>query len=78
MPDMDGFQVIRHVREEPTLKDLPILVMTAKNLTAEEMALLRRETQAVFQKNGTWRDQFLTEVGRAVRGRGKARAAGQA
>src|SRR6202047_1069281 len=33
MADMDGFQVIRHIREEATLKELPILVMTAKILT---------------------------------------------
>jgi CheY-like chemotaxis protein len=35
MPGMDGFQVIRHVRQEPALKNLPILVMTAKNLSRE-------------------------------------------
>jgi CheY-like chemotaxis protein len=33
MPGMDGFEVIRHVREQPTLKELPIFVMTAKTLT---------------------------------------------
>ena len=37
MPGMDGFEVIRHVRQEATLKDLPIFVMTAKTLTQEEI-----------------------------------------
>ena len=32
MPGMDGFEVIRHVRKEATLKELPIFVMTAKTL----------------------------------------------
>ncbi|HUO17777.1 MAG TPA: response regulator [Verrucomicrobiae bacterium] len=77
MPEMDGFQVIRHVRQEPTLKNLPILVMTAKALTQEEIAILSRETQAQFQKNGAWQQELLTEVQRVVGQRGMAQAAGQ-
>ena len=77
MPGMDGFQVIRHVRERPTLKDLPILVMTAKTLNKEEIDLLHRETQALLQKDGTWRQQLLVEVGRVVQSRKLAKSAGQ-
>jgi CheY-like chemotaxis protein len=77
MPGMDGFQVIRHVRQEPTLKELPILVMTAKSLTPDELALLGRDTQALLQKNGSWQQQLLVEVGKVVRGRKLAKRAGQ-
>ncbi|MCU1300455.1 MAG: hypothetical protein JWQ87_739 [Candidatus Sulfotelmatobacter sp.] len=77
MPGMDGFEVIRHVREQATLKELPILVMTAKTLEQEEIALLSRETQALFQKNGSWRQQLMIEVGRVVQGRKRAKSAGQ-
>ncbi len=77
MPGMDGFEVIRHVREEPTLRDLPIFVMTAKNLTADEMAILARETQALFHKNGAWQQQLKVEVGRVVQSRKLAKSAGQ-
>jgi CheY-like chemotaxis protein len=77
MPGMDGFQVIRHVRQEATLKELPILVMTAKNLTPEEMSLLSRETQAVFHKNGSWQTQLATEVKRVVHSGKRAKAMGQ-
>ena len=77
MPGMDGFEVIRHVRQEATLRDLPILVMTGKTLASEEIALLSRETQALFHKDGSWQQQLLTEVGRVVRGRKLARSAGQ-
>lgn len=77
MPGMDGFEVIRHVRRETTLKDLPILVMTGKTLAPEEMALLSRETQALFHKNGSWQQQLIVEVGRVVRGRKLAKSAGQ-
>src|SRR5208337_4748572 len=67
MPGMDGFQVIRHVRQEPNLKGLPILVMTGKSLTSEEIALLSRETQGLLQKDGSWKQQLIAEVGRVVR-----------
>jgi hypothetical protein len=77
MPGMDGFEVIRHVRQEPTLKNLPILVMTAKNLSAEEVALLERETQGLFQKHGSWREQLIAEIGRVVAGGKLAKSAGQ-
>jgi PAS domain S-box-containing protein len=77
MPNMDGFQVIRHVRQAPALKDLPILVMTAKSLSGDEIALLSRETQALLQKNGSWQEQLLFEVGRVARGRKLAKSAGQ-
>jgi CheY-like chemotaxis protein len=69
MPGMDGFEVIRHVRKEPTLRDLPIFVMTGKTLAQEEIALLSQETQALFHKNGSWRQQLAVEVDRVVRRR---------
>ena len=77
MPGMDGFQVIRHVRQEPALKDLPILVMTGKNLSREEIALLNRETQGLLQKNGSWKQQLIAELDRVTRGRQRAKSAGQ-
>jgi PAS domain S-box-containing protein len=78
MPGMDGFQVIRHVRQEPALKDLPILVMTAKNLSPDEIALLNRETQGFLQKGASWKQQLIAEVDRVIRGRRLAKSAGQA
>jgi signal transduction histidine kinase/DNA-binding response OmpR family regulator len=77
MPGMDGFEVIRHVRQEPALKQLPILVMTGKTLTAAESALLSQETQALLQKNGSWPQQLIAEVGRVIEGRKLAKSAGQ-
>jgi PAS domain S-box-containing protein len=77
MPGMDGFEVIRHVRKEASCKELPIFVMTAKTLAEEEIALLSRETQALFHKDGPWQQQLMVEVGRVVQGRKRAKSAGQ-
>jgi len=77
MPGMDGFEVIRHVRQEDTLKELPIFVITGKNLSGDEMTILSRETQALFYKNASWQQQLILEVGRVVQGRKLAKSAGQ-
>jgi signal transduction histidine kinase/DNA-binding response OmpR family regulator len=77
MPGMDGFEVIRHVRQDPVLKQLPIFVRTSKTLTPEESDLLARDTQALLLKNGSWQQQLVTEVERVIHGRKLARSAGQ-
>jgi signal transduction histidine kinase/DNA-binding response OmpR family regulator len=74
MPDMDGFQVIRHIRQDDNLKDLPVFVMTAKHLSGEETALLRQSAHALFQKNGRWQQDLLAEIGRVMQ---KAAAVGR-
>jgi len=79
MPDMDGFQVLRHIRQNAALKNLPIFIVTAKSLSDEEVAQLRRDTQALFHKNGSWQQLLLAEVERVVSSaqREKAAAAGR-
>ncbi|MGC1373752.1 MAG: PAS domain S-box protein [Candidatus Sulfotelmatobacter sp.] len=76
MPGMDGFDLIRHVRREPTLTDLPIFVMTGKTLSAAETALLAAETQALFHKNGACREQLISELARVLQSRRMAASAG--
>src|SRR5712671_3448371 len=76
MPGMDGFEVIRHVRQDPALKQLPIFVMTSKTLTSEESDVLARDAQALLLKNGSWQQQLLAEVERVIQGRKLARSAG--
>jgi CheY-like chemotaxis protein len=77
MPGMDGFEVIRHVRQDAALTQLPIFVMTGKNLTPEESDLLARDTQALLLKNGSWRQPLVAEVERVIQGRKLARSAAQ-
>ena len=78
MPGMDGFEIIRHIRQEPTLKQLPILVMTGKTLTQEDVSLLSRETQALFHKDGSsWHRDLSAEIRKVLHSIGKAKATGQ-
>ena len=77
MPGMDGFQVIRHIREKDALRELPIFVMTGKTLDSQEVALLSRETQAFFSKNGPWQEQLIAEINKVLKAGKQAKAAGQ-
>ena len=77
MPGMDGFQVIRELRQRPLAKDLPILVMTAKNLTQQERDLLNRETQGLFHKQGSWQQELVAEIGRVTSARKLIQTAGR-
>ena len=76
MPDMDGFQLLRHIRQNAAFMELPIFVMTSKTLTSDELNLLGRDTQALLHKNGSWQKQLLAEISRVVGNARRGQAAG--
>jgi signal transduction histidine kinase/CheY-like chemotaxis protein len=61
MPVMDGFQFLRHIRAKPAWADIPVLVLTAKSLTADERLALDALSQRVLTK-GESGHLGLTEV----------------
>jgi signal transduction histidine kinase/CheY-like chemotaxis protein len=73
MPEMNGFELIQHAKEQPRLKDVPIFVLTAKSLTQEEITLLHRDTRALFQKDSSWGQTMVARVKESLRS-GKAAA----
>jgi PAS domain S-box-containing protein len=62
MPEMDGFEVLRSLKANAELKSIPVFVVTAKDLTAEEVSLLKREASALFLKSGSWKEELLLQV----------------
>jgi PAS domain S-box-containing protein len=66
MPGLDGFGVLEELRADPGRRDIPVIVLTAKTLTAEEAVMLERRTLTVFEKRGLERGPLLREVRRAL------------
>lgn len=62
MPEMDGFEVIRQIEADPALRDIPIIVLTAKSLTKAEAEQLSRRTEDLLQKDGNWRTRLLHQL----------------
>jgi len=50
MPEMDGFAVMDALKADVTTADIPIVVVTAKELTPSEKERLRGHVQTLMQK----------------------------
>jgi len=62
MPEMDGFTAIEQLQQDPQTRHLPVIVLTAKTLTAAEHATLEQRARKVLQKRGLDRDTLLQEL----------------
>jgi signal transduction histidine kinase/DNA-binding response OmpR family regulator len=69
MPEMDGFQFLAELRKRAEWRHIPVLVVTALDLSAEQRRRLNGEVERVICKNGPIRDELLSEVGRALAAR---------
>jgi threonine synthase len=58
MPKMDGFEVLEALEADEELRRIPVLVVTAKTLTASERRRLGRRTDALLEK-GDFTDEDL-------------------
>ncbi len=62
MPEMDGFEFLERVRQHPEWRLIPIVVLTAKDLTAEDRRRLAGSVDTILQKKSDSRDALLAEV----------------
>jgi signal transduction histidine kinase/DNA-binding response OmpR family regulator len=66
MPEMDGFEMLRKVKDTPSTRDLPIFVLTAKDLTSADKDFLFRATQGFFHKGEFWKEELLAQLRRVI------------
>ncbi|KXK13485.1 MAG: response regulator receiver protein [Chloroflexi bacterium OLB14] len=50
MPGIDGFGLVEELKLDPRTKDIPVVVVSAKDITAEERNRLKGQIEAVYQK----------------------------
>jgi signal transduction histidine kinase/DNA-binding response OmpR family regulator len=62
IPHVDGFEVLRALRARPATRDLPVIVVTAKDLTEEDRTRLARSAEQVILKQALRVDDLRTEI----------------
>ena len=77
MPEMDGFEFLEELRREGARPDVPVIVITARELTAEDHRRLNGSVERILQKGAYGRDDLLAEVRRLVRVSIEQRQAGE-
>ena len=69
MPVMNGFDFIHELRKNKDWQDIPVVILTAKDLTLEDRQQLKGNVERVYQKGEYNRDQLLNEVRELVKAR---------
>ncbi len=66
MPQMNGFEFLRRLREDERWQSIPVVVVTAMDLTPEAQEELQLSVRQIIQKGSYTQEQLLEEVRRWV------------
>jgi len=62
MPEMDGFEVIKTLQANESWRNIPVFVITAKDLTKEEKESLEKSSKMVLQKGANTRKELIAAI----------------
>lgn len=62
MPEMDGFEVVRLLRKTQAGRSIPVVVVTAKDLTDEDRRVLSGSVERIMQKGSFQKEELLQEL----------------
>ena len=63
LPEMDGFEVMHRMSLNPQWRSIPVILLTARDLSHEERRALDLGTARVIQKGTFTRDELIAELG---------------
>ena len=66
MPGMSGFEVAGSLKDNPRTANIPILVLTSKEISSADRALLHPKVSSFVQKGTSARDQLVRELRRVT------------
>jgi signal transduction histidine kinase/CheY-like chemotaxis protein len=69
MPDVSGFDVVAALHEKPGTASIPVLIVTAKRVTAEDHRKLNGMVSTIMEKAEFDNERFTNEIRRAMAGR---------
>jgi threonine synthase len=62
MPGIDGFGLVEELKLDPRTRDIPVVVVSAKDITKEERKRLNGHIQALYQKGSLQPRKFVEKV----------------
>jgi len=62
MPDMSGFDVVNRIRESTEAMEIPIIICSAKDISAEEREILNGKIQSVVRKGDVAKSELLSTI----------------
>ncbi len=62
LPDISGFELLEEIQREERLRDIPIVVFTGRDLTADEEARLRKMAKSIVLKDVRSPERLLDET----------------
>ena len=66
MPGIDGFGLVEELKLDPRTKDIPVVVVSAKDITPAERKRLNGHIEAVYQKGSLPPRRFVDQVVQAI------------
>jgi DNA-binding response OmpR family regulator len=66
LPGVDGFQLLDEWRKQERTAELPILILTSKDLSQEEREYLRANVGALFSKQEHWQGALIRKMQQVV------------
>jgi CheY-like chemotaxis protein len=74
MPVMDGFEFLEHFKKLDNAKMVPVIVVTAKDLSAKERESLASRVSGIVDKDKDYIDDLIRNVGMAIGGQDETTA----
>lgn len=62
MPELDGFTLLETIREEPSWRDIPVIILSAGDLTEEQQNRLNEYSLNLLHKEGLKGSDLLKSV----------------
>jgi CheY-like chemotaxis protein len=66
MPVMDGFEFLLELRAKPEWLEIPVIVLTAKDLTDEDRRVLNGRVEQIVEKGACAHEQVMNLVHKAL------------
>lgn len=66
MPEMDGFQMVEELRSQPLTSQIPVIVVSAKELTAKELKQLKGQISKLMMKGDFLNQDLIDEISQVL------------